>query len=225
MTSLNQLIKTFKNKALLNQALTHRSWVNEHPEVKRGTNERLEFLGDAILEYIVSEALYNKFPDKEEGFLTALRANLVNTANLAGVAKELNLGSRLFLSKGEEETGGRENGSLLADTVEAVIGAVFLDQGIETAKNFINENILSKLGDMIKKPLKDSKSRLQEYIQSKGLPAPKYIVIAESGPDHAKEFVVDVLANGDSLAQGKGKSKSEAEQNAAAKALSSLKSA
>jgi len=218
MTDLTNFKKTFKNKDLLDQALTHKSWVNEHPNV-RGTNERLEFLGDAVLEFVVSEYLFKEFPEKEEGFLTALRANLVNTVNLSEVAKELGIGSHIYLSKGEEDTGGRTNTSLLADTVEAVIGSIFMDRGLAPAQEFIHENILVKLPDMIKKPLKDAKSMLQEVVQSKSLPTPKYVVAGESGPDHAKIFVIEVIIDGKPMAKGEGKSKAEAEQDAASAAL------
>lgn len=211
---------TFKNQDLFLQALTHRSWVNEN-DGKRGTNERLEFLGDAVLEFIVSKHIYERFADKEEGFLTALRANLVNTKNLSLVAKKLDLGKQIFLSKGEEEGGGRENASLLADTVEAIIGALFLDSGIDSADNFIMENILVEAESMAQRPLKDPKSLLQEKIQAKNLNAPKYQVLSEEGPDHNKNFIVEVLIDGKVEAQGNGKSKSEAEQKAAANALSS----
>lgn len=218
MTAIDKLEKIFKDKDLLNQALTHKSWVNEHPN-QRGTNERLEFLGDAILEFIISKELYDKFPDKEEGYLTALRANIVNTVNLANVAKRLSIGSSIHLSKGEEETGGRENSSLLADTTEAIIGALFLDQGIEKTKDFIITNLLNDLPDKIKSPLKDAKSRFQEYIQSQNMPTPRYLVVSESGPDHNKNFIVKVVVNEKNWGKGEGKSKSEAEQEAAKKAL------
>jgi len=215
------LKRSFNNPKIIEEALTHRSWVNEHPGI-RDNNERLEFLGDAILEFIVSKELFLQFPNKKEGFLTSLRANLVNTVSLSQTARDLGLGKELFLSKGEEETGGRENPSLLADTVEAIIGALFIDQGLEKAEEFIKTNILSKTQDMIRQPLKDAKSRLQEKVQSKGLPAPKYNVVKESGPDHQKTFVVRVAVNGKYIAEGSGKSKSEAEQKAAQEALKLL---
>ncbi|OGM09019.1 ribonuclease III [Candidatus Woesebacteria bacterium RBG_16_36_11] len=221
MTDIDSLKEIFKDKKLLEQALTHKSWVNEHPGI-RGTNERMEFLGDAILEFVVSKELYLLFPDKEEGYLTTLRANLVNTTNLSVIAKKLNVGEKLFLSKGEEETGGRNNVSLLADTVEALIGALFLDSGLDTVKLFIETNLLSGINEKLAKPLKDAKSRLQEYLQAKGNPAPKYIVAHESGPDHDKIFIVDVITGSKSLGKGEGKNKAEAEQNAAEKALGSL---
>lgn len=218
MTNLDELTKIFKNQELLNQALTHRSWVNEN-STTRGTNERLEFLGDAILEFVVSKFIYSKFEDKEEGYLTALRANLVNTKNLSDLAKKIDLGKRIFLSKGEEDGGGRENASLLADTVEALIGALFIDQGLEASENFINENILVDVDKKAQRPLKDPKSLLQEKVQSKGLSAPKYQVVEEEGPDHNKKFTVEVLIDSKSEASGTGKSKSEAEQSAATNAL------
>jgi len=221
MGYLDDLKSKFNNKDLFDQALTHRSWVNENPGV-RGTNERLEFLGDAVLEYFVSKALYTEFSDKEEGFLTALRANLVNTINLAKVAREIDAGKLLFLSKGEEESGGRDNSSLLADTIEAIIGALYLDLGENEVQKFIDKNILSKMNEMAQKPLKDAKSRLQEKIQADGLPAPKYNVVSESGPDHAKKFTVEVVSNGTVLSKGLGKSKAEAEQHAAQKAIHAL---
>ncbi|EKE05786.1 MAG: hypothetical protein ACD_19C00176G0008 [uncultured bacterium] len=211
----------FLNNNLLQQALTHRSWVNENSD-NHGTNERLEFLGDAVLEFLVSTEIYNKFPKEEEGYLTALRANLVNTKNLAEVAKKLNIGEMIKLSKGEEDGGGRTNSSLLADTVEAIIGALFLDQGIEASEKFIKENILVDTDKKAILPLKDPKSLLQEKVQAKNLPAPKYQVISEIGPDHNKEFIIEVVINGRPTAKGTGKSKSEAEQDAAGSALKSM---
>lgn len=218
MTDINSLKKNFKNKEMFDLALTHRSWVNEHKGV-RSSNERLEFLGDAILEFIVSKELFEKFPDKEEGYLTALRANLVNTLSLAGIAKKLKLGSAIYLSRGEEESGGRTNTSLLADCVEAIIGAIYIDGGIKKAEDFIQKNLLSELATRAAQPLKDYKSRLQELVQSKGLAAPRYHVIEESGPDHSKKFVIEVLIEGEVWGSGSGHSKATAEQDAACKAL------
>lgn len=208
----------FNTQEKLKLALTHKSWVNEHPG-KGTSNERLEFLGDAILEYIVSKEIYKLFPDKEEGFLTALRANLVNTVNLSQLALKLGVGKSIFLSKGEEDGGGRSNPSILADTIEAIIGGIFLDSGVDKAEEFVKETILSEVEDKIAQPLKDPKSRLQEIVQAKGLPAPRYEVISESGPDHNKQFTIQVVVDGKSLAQGEGKNKSEAAQNAALAAL------
>jgi len=215
------LKKIFTDKSLLTLALTHRSWLNENKNI-RNSNERLEFLGDAVLEFVISLELYNRFPHKEEGYLTALRANLVNTQNLADVARKLKLGEEIYLSKGEEEGGGRNNNSLLADCVEAVIGALFLDQGIDKVTEFIKGNIIAEIPDKIHKPLKDSKSILQEIVQSQSMPTPRYKVVAESGPDHSKKFTVEVRVNGEALGVGEGKSKSIAEQAAAKAALDVL---
>lgn len=220
MTNIQTIKSEFKDKDLFDLALTHRSWVNEHKGVRK-SNERLEFLGDAVLEYVVSSELYSKFPDQEEGYLTALRANLVNTVSLAEVARKLELGSILYLSKGEEDGGGRENTSLLADTVEAIIGAIFIDRGLTEAQKFIETNLLIDLEKRAREPLKDAKSRLQEYVQSLGLTPPKYQVIEESGPDHDKKFVVEVVVDGKPWGKGEGKSKSTAEQEAANSSLES----
>lgn len=221
MTNIQKIKSLFKDDNLLELALTHRSWVNENPKSK-GTNERLEFLGDAVLEFVVSNELYKNFPEKEEGYLTALRANLVNTKNLSEFARKIGLGSEIKLSKGEEDGGGRNNSSLLADTVEAVIGALFLDQGIDAADKFIKENILFNLEERSKMPLKDPKSRLQEIVQARKLSAPRYQVVSEEGPDHDKKFVIEVVIDGKSEAKGEGKNKSEAEQNAAMSALKTI---
>ncbi len=222
MDKLDNLKILFDDKNLLAQALTHKSWVNEHPG-ERESNERLEFLGDAILEFVISKELYGSFPNKEEGYLTALRANLVNTQNLASLAVKLGVGESLFLSKGEEDGGGRKNTSLLADTLEAIIGALFLDKGLPSTEEFITLNLVSEIPEKVGRPLKDPKSRLQEYIQAEGLPAPKYKVAEESGPDHKKSFILEVVVGDKALAKGEGKSKSEAEQKAAEAALELVK--
>lgn len=218
MDNIDKLVTFFKNQELLDQALTHKSWVNENLGV-RGSNERLEFLGDAVLEFVISAEIFRKFPDKEEGFLTALRSSLVNTENLASVAVKLNVGEKIYLSKGEEESGGRTNSSLLADTVEAIIGALYMDQGLEYATKFIMDNIAAEIPEKIEQPLKDPKSRLQEYVQSMSFPTPNYRVVEETGPDHSKHFEIEVFVNGDSWGKGEGKSKSLAEQAAAKNAL------
>ncbi len=218
MDNIDKLVTFFKNQELLDQALTHKSWVNENLGV-RGSNERLEFLGDAVLEFVISAEIFRKFPDKEEGFLTALRSSLVNTENLASVAIKLNVGEKIYLSKGEEESGGRTNSSLLADTVEAIIGALYMDQGLEYATKFIMDNIAAEIPEKIEQPLKDPKSRLQEYVQSMSFPTPNYRVVEETGPDHSKHFEIEVFVNGDSWGKGEGKSKSLAEQAAAKNAL------
>ncbi|MBP7119306.1 ribonuclease III [Candidatus Woesebacteria bacterium] len=219
--TIQQIKAQFNDEKLFLLALTHRSWINENPGI-RESNERLEFLGDAVLELVVSHAIYLQFPDQEEGFLTSIRANIVNTINLAKVARALNLGEDLLLSRGEEQGGGRDNQSLLADTVEAIIGAVYLDQGFDAAKAFIESNILFDIQSHLEKPLKDAKSRLQEFVQANGSNAPKYRVVDEHGPDHAKEFIIEVSVDGNALGKGEGKSKSAAEQDAAEHALETL---
>jgi ribonuclease III len=218
MTTTEEIKNNFKDKNLFDHALTHRSWVNEHKGT-RTSNERLEFLGDAILEFVVSREIFNKYPEKEEGYLTALRANLVNTVALSEFAKKINLGSVLYLSKGEEESRGRSNPSLLADTVEAIIGAIFIDSGISAAQDFIINNLLVELEKVASTPLKDSKSLLQEHVQSLGFAAPKYKVTEESGPDHDKKFIIDVFVQNSAWGRGIGKSKSAGEQAAATDAL------
>lgn len=218
MTNTSSIRENFKNKNLYDLALTHRSWVNEHKGV-RTSNERLEFLGDAILEFVVSKTIYNQFKDKEEGFLTALRANLVNTQALSEVAKNINLGEAIYLSKGEIDGGGRTNPSLLADTVEAIIGAFFIDGGLVASEKFIEENILINVGKKATEPLKDPKSQLQEYAQSLGFMAPNYKVVEQVGPDHNKKFIIEVTVNNEVWGRGEGKSKSTAEQAGALQAL------
>ncbi len=221
MTNLEEIKKSFKDKKLFDMALTHRSWVNEN-RGQRGHNERLEFLGDAVLEFVVSEELFKRFPDQEEGYLTALRANLVNTKNLSQIGKKLSVGDAIFLSKGEELGGGRQNSTLLANTVEAIIGSIYEGQGLDAAASFIKENLLIDLTQKINEPLKDPKSRLQEMVQSQGLSAPRYKVVKIEGPDHAREFTVEVKIGKEAVANAKGKSKAEGEQKAASIALEKL---
>jgi len=211
-----------KDKKLLEEALTHRSYLNEVKE-KVPSNERLEFLGDSILSFVVSDYLFSKYPDFNEGKLTNLRSLLVNTKMLAILSLDCDLGSRLRLSKGEEESGGRNNQSLLADTYEAFLGALFLDQGIEEAKKFIYETVIPQADDFIQKNLlKDPKSKLQEYIQSKKLGSPFYKVTLEEGPAHMRKFTVGVFVNEELLGEGKGRSKQEAEEQAASSALEKI---
>jgi ribonuclease-3 len=212
-----------KNKILLTNALTHRSWLNENEDLPEKSNERLEFLGDAVLELVVSEHLYLKFPNQQEGKLTALRASLVRTETLAKIATNLDLGEQIRLSKGEELGGGRKNESLLANTFESVVGAIYLESGKTGAEKFIAKHLLPELSLIIKNHLeKDAKSRLQEIIQARGLPAPEYTVLDETGPDHAKSFTVAVQSEGKQLGTGSGKSKQQAQQNAAAIALEKI---
>jgi len=210
---------TFKNKRLLKQALTHRSYLNEHPKLKLVSNERLEFLGDAILEFIISKTLYLKYPELPEGVLTAMRSRVVCTESLAKLGKKLKLGQFLFLSKGEEAGGGRENKSLLANTFEALIGAIFLDKGLKTTENFIEKKFNHIINQLNRSQLKDAKSLLQEKVQEEKKVTPTYKILAEEGPDHNKIFTVGVFAGSKKLGQGKGSSKQEAEEKAAQIAL------
>lgn len=210
----------FQNEALLVMALTHRSALNEQNGSADESNERLEFLGDAVLELITTKFLFEKFPKQPEGTLTAYRSALVKTTTLAQAATRLGLGNALFMSRGEEATGGRTNESLLADTMEAVIGALYLDQGIEIVDAFLKKELFTEIDAILENKLyKDSKSHLQEVVQSLGFETPIYEVTTEKGPDHDKEFTVQVLVNGKSVAVGTGSSKQRAQQDAAQKAL------
>lgn len=212
----------FKNQKLFLQAFTHRSFLNEAKE-KVESNERLEFLGDSILSFVVSEFLFKTYPHFPEGTLTNLRSRLVNTKTLAQAAKELDFGALLRLSKGEEESKGRQNQSLLADCFEAFIGALYLDGGIQKVSLFLNEILLIKAQEFVqKKSFKDAKSLLQEYVQSKKQNSPVYKVVSEEGPPHAKVFTVGVYVQNKLLAKGKGNSKQEAEKEAAEQALETL---
>lgn len=209
----------FKNQKLLQQAFTHRSFLNETKE-NLSSNERLEFLGDSILSFVVSEYLYKKYPEFDEGILTNIRSLLVNTKNLAQTAKELDFGSLLKLSRGEEDSKGRQNQSLLADCFESFIGALFIDQGIQAVSDFLNLVLLPKSDEITKsKSFKDPKSLLQEYVQSKRQNSPVYKVLEESGPAHSKKFRIGAYVSGTLIGEGLGKSKREAEENAAAKTL------
>ncbi|MBI2029425.1 ribonuclease III [Candidatus Gottesmanbacteria bacterium] len=214
-----QLEKTiginFKDKKLLLDAITHRSFLNESPENIQ-SNERLEFLGDAVLELLVSDYLFRRFTDFPEGKLTNLRSAIVNTKTLGEIGKKLKFGDYLRLSKGEEAGGGRTNSSLLADVFEAVLGAIFIDQGIVIAKKFLDKYLYSQTAEILSiGTYNDYKSMLQEKAQEKFRITPTYEVIKEEGPDHNKTFYSRVLVGEVKLGEGKGKSKQEAEQDAA----------
>lgn len=216
------MLPKFKDPSLLMTALSHRSSLNEASSGTAATesNERLEFLGDAVLELVTTQFLFEKFPAEPEGVLTSYRSALVKTTTLAEVARDLNLGKKMYMSKGEEATGGRENESLLADVTEAVIGALYLDQGYEKVEKFLQKHLFPKFEEIKKKRLyKDSKSFLQELVQSKGFSTPSYEVVKEVGPDHDKEFTVQVLVDGKVKGTGVGKSKQLAQQSAAEQAL------
>lgn len=211
----------FYDEKLIRQALTHSSYANERKINKCGDYERLEFLGDAILEMVSSEFLFRKYPDMPEGKLTKLRASMVCEPSLAFCAKDLELGKFLFLGKGEEATGGRNRASVTSDVMEAIIGAIFLDSGLESAKLFIMNYILNDIED--KQLFYDSKTILQEQIQKTPGKTISYVLTGEEGPDHDKIFCVDVLIDGETLASGKGKNKKSAEQEAAYKVLLQMK--
>mgnify|MGYP001609961148 CR=1 FL=1 len=212
-------LPSFKDKKLFEQAFIHRSYLNEVKEHLDST-ERLEFLGDSILSFVVSKYLYAKYPGFNEGILTNLRAMLVNTRTLAEVARELEFGKLLKLSKGEEESKGRENSSLLADCFEAFVGALFMDQGAEAVSQFILEVLLPRTEIFLeRKALKDSKSLLQESIQAKKQVSPVYKVLKEEGPPHKRTFTVGAYLENTLLGTGTGRSKQDAEKNAADQAL------
>lgn len=212
----------FKNTALLKQAFIHRSFLNE-VRLTTTSNERLEFLGDAVLSLVVSFYLFNLKKEDSEGELTNLRAYIVKTKSLSGAAKKLELGSYLKLSRGEELSGGRKNPQLLANTYEALLGAVYLDQGLDTVKEVIKATLLSLFEKELKSgPPKDAKSRLQELVQEEFKKSPLYKILKTEGPDHAKQFMVAVYIRGKEYGRGAGSSKQEAEELSAKEALGKL---
>jgi ribonuclease III len=210
----------FKNKDLLTQAFTHRSYLNENPNFHLENNERLEFLGDAVMELIVTEHLYKEHPEKTEGELTNWRAALVNAKMLTSVAEELGFNDFLLLSRGESKETGKARAYILANTFEALLGALYLDSGYELCDEFLKKYLLPKLPEIIKEgSYKDSKSRFQEESQERVSITPNYKVLKETGPDHEKTFVVGVFLGEELVAEGKGSSKQEAEDAAARSAL------
>jgi len=211
---------SFKNKELLTQAFTHRSFLNENQSFGLGHNERLEFLGDAVLELAITRYLYLNYPNKQEGELTSYRAALVNTVSIGEAARGLQVEKFLLLSRGEAKDTGRARQSILANTFEAIIGSIYLDQGYEAAETFINKNLTPKLEGVIKKQLwRDSKSLFQEKAQEADGITPSYKLISETGPDHEKQFIVALLVGDRKIAEGEGHSKQEAEQDAAENGL------
>jgi ribonuclease-3 len=219
----NQIGITIENEKLLKQAFTHSSYVNEHRRKPFEDNERLEFLGDAVLELTVSQFLFKKYPTMTEGELTKLRAAIVCEPSLVSFANELDFGKLILLGKGEEMTGGRERPALLADVFEAFIGTLYLDQGIEKVIEFLEKVVFPKINAGAFSHVMDFKSQLQELIQRDGTGPLEYRVLQEKGPAHNKEFVSKVSLNGKELGVGTGKSKKEAEQHAAQMALGVLK--
>ena len=223
MVTLEQKIGyTFRDRTLLDNALTHSSYANEHREQGALSNERLEFLGDSILGLVVADHLYRTRPDLPEGDLTRIRAALVCENSLVDVAKELDLGSYLKLGKGEESGGGRHRPSIQADAVEAMLAAVYLDGGAEEARRFVYTFILSNAPRAAREGSHDFKTLLQELVQRDGAESPLYRMTGESGPDHAKIFAMEVLLNGQAIGAGTGHSKKEAEQAAAKAAVEKM---
>jgi ribonuclease-3 len=213
----------FKDESLLQQALVHRSYLNENPALHLVSNERLEFLGDAVLGFVVADELYSRSPDFSEGELTKLRAALVRGETLSRIALSLQLGDYLYLGRGEEESGGRSRPRNLSCALEAVIGAVFLDQGFDIARSFILKLLGSEFDGVVEDKFTDDyKSRLQQVIQSERKITPVYRTVEEVGPDHAKVFTVEVLAGETVLGRGSGRSKRAAEMDAAREALQGL---
>lgn len=214
----------FLRKELLQQAFTHRSYINENQGHGLGHNERLEFLGDAVLELVTTEELFGRFPDKPEGELTALRAALVNTQSISEAARKLGVNEYLFLSKGEAKDTGKARSYILANTFEAIVGAIYLDSGYENAKKFISDSLFGEISKIVKnKTYIDSKSLVQEKAQEVVSVTPSYQVLSETGPDHDKNFTVGIYFGEEKIAEGKGKSKQEAEQDAARSALTKKK--
>jgi len=213
----------FKNKDLLKEALTHRSYLNENTRWKLPHNERLEFLGDAVLELAITESLFEKFPKEPEGKLTTLRAALVNYQMLAKLSKQIELEKFLLMSKGEAKDTGRAREVILANAMEALIGSVYLDSGYEEAQKFVTTAILPEIDEVLQKGLyRDPKSLLQERSQAESKVTPVYKLISEKGPDHKKIFTVGVYLDNEEIAVGEGLSKQDAEVEAARKALEKL---
>lgn len=212
----------FDNKKFITEALTHSSYANEHRAEKIRHNERLEFLGDSVLEVVVSEKLYTANETMPEGELTKLRAGIVCEKTLAYCAREIRLGEYLLLGKGEDVSGGRDRDSIISDAFEAVIGAIYLDGGLEISKKFIIENILNKIEEKI--IFHDSKTMLQEMVQTPSGKELSYILVKTTGPDHDKIFEINAVLGGNVIGQGSGHSKKEAEQKAAFDAINKIKS-
>ena len=211
---------TFKNSDLLTQAFIHRSFLNENPRIGFEHNERLEFLGDAVLELVVTDFLYKTYPESPEGELTSYRAALVNATTLADVAQGIGMNDYLFLSRGEAKDTGKARQYILANAFEALVGAIFLDQGYAPAEGFIARVLHIRTNEIIKKKLwRDSKSLVQEKCQEFLGVTPSYKVIKESGPDHDKHFIMGIYFGAEKIAEGKGHSKQESEQSAARAAL------
>ncbi len=210
---------TFRNEGLLYRALTHRSYLNEHSQ-ETEDNERLEFLGDAVLDFLVGAMLYNRFPEMQEGQLTRLRASLVRTEQLAELARQIGIGQHIRLGKGEDEAGGREREALLCDVFEAILGGLYLDSGLEAVKEFVERLFLPVAAEIAREQTDiDAKSYFQEWAQSDLNFTPQYVTVSAEGPDHEKTFTVEVRVNGEIYGTGAGRSKQAAAQAAAMDAL------
>ena len=224
MNSLDQLETRlgidFSDKSLLQRALTHRSYLNEHPDFGFSDNERLEFLGDAVLDFVTGAHLYHRFPELDEGVLTSLRSALVRRETLARFAQELDLGAHMLMGHGEADSGGRRRAATLCAVFEAVVGAVYLDQGLEAVVNLVQPLIDPEIAQVLRERSdRDAKSLLQEYAQAHLRCTPRYTTVSEIGPDHAKEFTVEVRICGQMCGRGTGCNKQAAAQVAAAQAL------
>ncbi len=221
LIELQKLLRvTFADTNILLTAITHRSYLNEHREATWDHNERLEFLGDAVLELVVTDYLFAEYPEKPEGELTAIRAALVNTISLSAAAETLGVNEYLLMSKGEAKDLGRARQYILANVFEACIGAIYIDQGYEAAKVFIADRLFSKTEEIVRKRLwQDAKSRFQELSQEQVSVTPTYETVGQSGPDHDRVFTVGVFLRSEKVAEGTGRSKQEAEQQAAEKAI------
>jgi ribonuclease-3 len=221
LKALQKIIKvSFTDTAYLRTAITHRSYLNEHREATWEHNERLEFLGDAVLELVVTDFLFAKYPEKPEGELTAVRAALVNTVSLADASTKLGVNDYLLMSKGEAKDVGRARQYILANAFEACIGAIYMDQGYNAARDFIAERLFPRTEEIVRKRLwQDAKSRFQELAQEHASVTPTYETVGQSGPDHDRVFTVGVFLRKEKIAEGTGRSKQEAEQQAAERAV------
>ena len=225
LRDLEKLLEySFKDEALLSRALTHRSFVNENEQERLQNNESLEFLGDAVLGFLISSRIFQHYPNLTEGELSKIKAYLVSAANLVRLAEGIHLGDFVRLSRGEEKTGGRKKRAIIVDTFEAIIGAIYLDGGVEAVSNFVGRQVDSFLEslDLGQLTYGDFKSALQEQLHNLGRPEPVYRVVNEIGPDHKKTFVVQVVIHGEVMAQSTGRTKKEAQQSAARLALEIL---
>ncbi|TCP29148.1 RNAse III [Scopulibacillus darangshiensis] len=220
---LKDMSLNFTNETLLKTAFTHSSYVNEHRHQIPEDNERLEFLGDAVLELLISQYLYKLYPTMNEGDMTKLRAAIVCEPSLVQFAQSLSFGEMIFLGRGEEATGGRKRPALLADVFEAFIGALYLDQGLDSVNGLLDKVVYPKINDGAFSHVMDFKSQLQETVQRKNLGHMNYEVVSESGPAHHREFVSNAMLNGTVIGSGTGRSKKESEQHAAQQALEQLK--